>query len=157
MSERVEVQSELPLSVSAVFEEWRVSSHIVRYTTLTFQLFKNSTDTQGKLRLNLHSLSLSELLEYRRLFLECAQTRKHCLSEMRKPGNIVSRRCKNYIWWEKMFLNLLGNSFISWEANVSATEMYKKTFEEIRMFPQTMNVSSTFNDKAFSALTCQIF
>jgi hypothetical protein len=56
-----------------------------------------------------------------------------------------------------MFLNLLGNSFISWEANVSATEMYQKTFEEIRMFPQTMNVSSTFNDKAFSALTRQIF
>jgi hypothetical protein len=33
---------------------------------MTLQLFKNSTDTQGKLRLNLHSLSVSELLEYRR-------------------------------------------------------------------------------------------
>ena len=34
---------------------------------LTFQLFKNSIDTQQKLRLNLHSLSgVSELLEYRR-------------------------------------------------------------------------------------------
>jgi predicted nuclease with RNAse H fold len=32
---------------------------------LTLQLFKNSTDTQGKLKLNLHSLSMSvsELLE----------------------------------------------------------------------------------------------
>jgi hypothetical protein len=29
-------------------------------------LYKNSIDTQGKLRLNLHSLSVSELLEYRR-------------------------------------------------------------------------------------------
>jgi hypothetical protein len=40
---------------------WRVSSH-------TLQLFKNSNDAQGKLRLNLHSLSVSvsELLEYRR-------------------------------------------------------------------------------------------
>ena len=35
---------------------------------LTLQLFKNSFDTQGKLSLNLHSLSVSvsELLEYRR-------------------------------------------------------------------------------------------
>jgi hypothetical protein len=32
---------------------------------LTLQLFKNSIDTQEKLRLNLHSLSVSELLEYR--------------------------------------------------------------------------------------------
>jgi hypothetical protein len=33
---------------------------------LTLQLFKNSTDTQEKHRLNLHSLSVSELLEYGR-------------------------------------------------------------------------------------------
>jgi hypothetical protein len=33
---------------------------------LTLQLFKNSIDTQDKLRLNLHSLSVSELLEYGR-------------------------------------------------------------------------------------------
>jgi hypothetical protein len=36
---------------------------------LTLQLFKNSIeaiDTQEKLRLNLHSLSVSELLEYGR-------------------------------------------------------------------------------------------
>ena len=35
---------------------------------LTLQLLKNSIDTQGELRLNLHSLSesVSELLEYRR-------------------------------------------------------------------------------------------
>jgi ABC-type transport system involved in cytochrome bd biosynthesis fused ATPase/permease subunit len=32
--------------------------------TLTLQLFKNSNDTQEKLRLNLHSLSVSELLKY---------------------------------------------------------------------------------------------
>ena len=31
---------------------------------LTLQLFKNSIDTEEKLRLNLHSLSVSELLEY---------------------------------------------------------------------------------------------
>ena len=45
---------------------WRVSSHIVRYDTIALQLFKNSNDTRGKLRLNLHSLSVSELLEYGR-------------------------------------------------------------------------------------------
>jgi hypothetical protein len=33
---------------------------------LALQLFKNSIDTQDKLRLNLHSLSVSELLEYGR-------------------------------------------------------------------------------------------
>jgi hypothetical protein len=35
---------------------------------LTLQLFKNSIDIQEKLRMNLHSLSVSasELLEYRR-------------------------------------------------------------------------------------------
>ena len=35
-------------------------------TILTLQLFKNNSDTQEKLRLNLHSLSVSELLEYGR-------------------------------------------------------------------------------------------
>jgi hypothetical protein len=33
---------------------------------LILQLFKNSNDTQEKLILNLHSLSVSELLEYGR-------------------------------------------------------------------------------------------
>jgi hypothetical protein len=37
---------------------------------LTLQLFKNSTDTQEKLRLNLHSLSVSELLEYGRKIIK---------------------------------------------------------------------------------------
>jgi hypothetical protein len=35
---------------------------------LTLQLFKNSIDTQEKLRLNLHSLGVSELLEYGRTY-----------------------------------------------------------------------------------------
>jgi hypothetical protein len=35
---------------------------------LALQLFKNSIDTKEKLRLNLHSLSVSELLEYGRKF-----------------------------------------------------------------------------------------
>jgi hypothetical protein len=34
-------------------------------TILTLQLFKNSIDTREKLRLNFHSLSVSELLEYK--------------------------------------------------------------------------------------------
>jgi hypothetical protein len=33
---------------------------------LTFQLFKNSIETQEKLRLNIYSSSVSELLEYGR-------------------------------------------------------------------------------------------
>jgi hypothetical protein len=44
-----------------------IAGGLVAYLTmwlLTFQLFKNSTDTQEKIRLNLHSLSVSELLEY---------------------------------------------------------------------------------------------
>ena len=45
---------------------WRASVIFYYVTILTLQLFKNSIDTQGKLRLNLHSLSVSELLEYRR-------------------------------------------------------------------------------------------
>jgi hypothetical protein len=54
-----------------------IAGGLVPYLTmwlLTLQLFKNSTDTQGKLRLNLHSLSMSmsELLEYRRVSL------RHC-------------------------------------------------------------------------------
>ena len=35
-------------------------------TLALWQLFKNSINTQEKLRLNLHSLSVSELLEYGR-------------------------------------------------------------------------------------------
>jgi hypothetical protein len=48
---------------------WRVSSHIVRYDT-NLQLFKNSTDTQEKLILNLHSLSANELLDFNSLYAE---------------------------------------------------------------------------------------
>jgi hypothetical protein len=49
-----------------------IAGGLVSYLTmwlLTLQLFKNSVDTQEKLWLNLHSLSVSvsELLEYRRL------------------------------------------------------------------------------------------
>ena len=52
--------------VSMLFlNSWRVSSHIGKYDT-SLQLFKNSIDTQEKLRLNLHSLSVSELSEYGR-------------------------------------------------------------------------------------------
>jgi hypothetical protein len=45
---------------------------------LTLQPFKNSIDTQEKLRLNLHSLSVSKLLEYRRMsvFISKLQKRK---------------------------------------------------------------------------------
>jgi hypothetical protein len=54
--------------VSMLFlNSWRVS--VVHYymCLLTIQLFKGSIDTWEKLRLNLHSLSVSELLEYRHI------------------------------------------------------------------------------------------
>jgi hypothetical protein len=44
-----------------------IARGLVSYLTmwlLILKLFKNSIDTQQKLRLNLHSLSVSELLEY---------------------------------------------------------------------------------------------
>jgi hypothetical protein len=51
---------------------------------LTLQLFKNSTDTQEKLRLNLHSLSVSELLEYGRKTTLSHYTRaKQCRQNLR--------------------------------------------------------------------------
>jgi hypothetical protein len=59
--------------VSMLFlNSWRVSSHLVGVITLALQLFKNSIDTREKLRLNLHSLSVSvsELLEYGRYSIE---------------------------------------------------------------------------------------
>jgi hypothetical protein len=59
---------------------WLVST--VSYLTmrlLALQLFKNSIDTQGKLRLNLLSVSVSELLEYRRMFVYSINiTSHHC-------------------------------------------------------------------------------
>jgi hypothetical protein len=49
---------------------WRVSSHRVRYDTRPPAIQMNSINCQEKLRLNLHSLSVSvsvsELLEYGR-------------------------------------------------------------------------------------------
>jgi hypothetical protein len=48
---------------------FRKAGGLVSYLTmwlLTFQLFKSSIETQENLRLNLHSLSVSELLEYGR-------------------------------------------------------------------------------------------
>jgi hypothetical protein len=50
-----ENDSRLYSKSSLTLKEWRFN-----------QLFKNSIDTQKKLRLNLHSLSVSELLEYGR-------------------------------------------------------------------------------------------
>jgi hypothetical protein len=65
--------------VSFLFmNSWRVSA--VPYYVIThpplLQLFKNSIDTQGKLRLILHSLSVSvnELLEYGRKHFNCSVT-----------------------------------------------------------------------------------
>jgi hypothetical protein len=53
--------------VSLLFlNSWRVSSHIVRYDTVPLAIQKHCNGTREKLRLNLHSLSVSVLLEYGR-------------------------------------------------------------------------------------------
>jgi hypothetical protein len=52
---------------------------------LTLQLFKNSIDTQEKLRLNLHSLSVSKLLEYRRMPLIMRPEQGLKLPDARSP------------------------------------------------------------------------
>ena len=44
------------------------------------QLFKNSIDMQGKLRLNLHSLSVSEILEYRLMSANVHKFQKFTIS-----------------------------------------------------------------------------
>ena len=58
-----------PYSKSSLILTLKVVSYLIMWL-LTLQLFKNSIDTQEKLRLNLHSLSvsmsMSELLEYGR-------------------------------------------------------------------------------------------
>jgi hypothetical protein len=59
---------------------WRVSVAPYYATILTHQLFKNSIDTQGKLRLNLHSLSVSELLEYRDMSANVHKFQKFTIS-----------------------------------------------------------------------------
>jgi hypothetical protein len=56
--------------VSMLFlNSWRVSV-VPYYVTTHSPAIQNSIDTQGKLRLNLHSLSVSELLKYRRKSLK---------------------------------------------------------------------------------------
>ena len=57
----MEIQSELLFSVSAVFAV-QCRTLLCDYSPYSYS--KNSIDTQKKLSLNLHSLSVSELLEY---------------------------------------------------------------------------------------------
>jgi hypothetical protein len=62
--------------VSMLFlNSWRVSSHIVRYDINAPAIQNQQIDNQEKLRLNLHSLSVSvsQLLEYGR---KCERTRE---------------------------------------------------------------------------------
>jgi hypothetical protein len=77
-----------PLVSMLFLNSWRVSSHIVRYDTNPPAIQKtDSIDTQGKLRLNLHSLSVSELfLEYRR-----------CKSDLHCKSDLQTGHCKSDI------------------------------------------------------------
>jgi hypothetical protein len=58
---------------------WRASVIPYYVTMLTLQLFGNSIDTQEKLRLNFHSLSVSELLEYGRMFWNPGKFQSHTI------------------------------------------------------------------------------
>ena len=70
--------------------------------TLAIQLFKNSINTQEKLRLNLHSLSVSELLEYgrttcnenNRLFPNCLSAQQNNI-ELKQTTFLSTRTTKN--------------------------------------------------------------
>ena len=58
--------------VSLLFlNSWRVSACHILFSdhSPSIQLFENSNDTQEKLRLNFHSLGVSELLEYGRYYI----------------------------------------------------------------------------------------
>ena len=59
------IQSEFLLSVVAVLNGWRAVSNFSLWL-LSLQLFKNGNDIQGKLRFNLPSFSVIQLLRYAR-------------------------------------------------------------------------------------------
>jgi hypothetical protein len=74
---------------------------------LTLQLFKNSIDTQEKVRLNLHSLSVSELLEYGRSTL-CSTVRRPLFDvelylTVHKGCNVLV----NFVYWSNIIMNEL--------------------------------------------------
>jgi hypothetical protein len=74
--------------------------------TLALQLFKISIDTQEKLRLNLHSLRVSELLEYRRKSL--APRIPHQLDNNRLLGNPLINE-----WETQLIDTVLGVNVVS--------------------------------------------
>jgi hypothetical protein len=63
--------------------------------TLPLQLFKNSIDLQEKLRLNLHSSSVSELLEYGRNKTKKIQSSPAQHTLERFPERNFMRKVKN--------------------------------------------------------------
>jgi hypothetical protein len=78
---------------------WIDSVVLYNATILILQLFKNSIDTQGKLKLNLHSLSvsMSELLEYRRecILFVMVGTSVACATTVNKMHGLMIRRKHN--------------------------------------------------------------
>jgi hypothetical protein len=79
-----------------------IAGGLVPYLTmwlLTLLQFKNSIDTQGKLRLNLHSLSVTELLEYRRKTLTLIVHFKQFVTNLpiTFPSSKIGRELRNKV------------------------------------------------------------
>ena len=82
------------------------------------QLFKNSTDTQGKLRLNLRSLSVSELLEYGRISVKIVRNKEY-----------LSYNLKNmeyFCFHPQIFDGIWQNMMIVIHIQISMSNFYTK-------------------------------
>jgi hypothetical protein len=100
----------------------RIAEGLVSYLTmrlLTLQLFKNSADTQEKLRLNLHSLSVSELSEYRRKTTVFVFIKKRFFGMLRNTRSKLMR----IIYHLRLWLNskfLFFDTFLNRQTNLKS-------------------------------------
>ena len=93
--------------VSLLFlNSWRVSACHILFSdhSPSIQLFENSNDTQEKLRLNFHSLGVSELLEYGRYYIYRVSkktllkfNRLPCIINVAKQFNFYIGRKNSYL------------------------------------------------------------
>jgi acyl-CoA synthetase (AMP-forming)/AMP-acid ligase II len=79
---------------------------------LALQLFKNSIDTQRKLRLNLHSLSVSELLEHGRRLVYPCNARRFDFSKGRGRPLALNVLTRNIQWNNDVYSNVNILSFL---------------------------------------------
>jgi hypothetical protein len=121
-----------------------IAAGSVSYLTmwlLPLQLFKNITDTQEKLRLNLHSLSVSELLEYGRMTSYCV--------------SIQLNRQRHYLF-VKAWFTLIGDVLRS---IVCEQRRRKCTKHFMHQWPPTMGIADVYDqcEPGFSITYDQAF